>query len=214
MLWVVLLVRAVQVTLTPLAHAACGNRHEQIDETERRRQTMDRERLREAIRLREMGRANQDPAILEEARTLLLTLLAAYPDEAEITYQVAIVHDNLGLEREAIPFYLQTLNQGLSGCDTATNLMKRERAFLGLGSTYRGLGQYQQAEETLRRGLSEFPQSRALQVFLAMALYNTQHYREAVELALTNLAETTADESLQYYQRGIVFYAQHLDETW
>lgn len=152
--------------------------------------------------------------MLGKARALLLDLLAAYPDEAEITYQLAIVHDNLGLEREAIPYYLQTLEQGLSGLDTATALMKRERAFLGLGSTYRGLGEYRHAEETLRQGLSEFPQSRALQVFLAMALYNTQQYREAMELALTNLAETTADESLRYYTRGIVFYAQHLDETW
>jgi len=176
--------------------------------------TMKDGRLVEAIRLREMGRAKQDPSILGEARALLLDLLAAYPDEAEITYQLAIVHDNLGLEREAIPFYLQTLGQGLSGRDTATSLMKRERAFLGLGSTYRALGQYQQAEETLRRGLTEFPQSRALQVFLAMALYNRQQHREAMELALTNLAETTADEALQYYKRGIVFYAHHLDETW
>lgn len=175
---------------------------------------MDRERLAEAIRLRELGRAEQDLALLGEARALLLDLFAAYPDEAEITYQLAIVHDNLGLEREAIPFYQQTLNQGLSGRDSAANLMKRERAFLGLGSTYRGLGQYQQAEETLRRGLGEFPESRALQVFLAMTLYNTQQYREAMELALTNLAETTSDEALQYYKRGIMFYAQHLDETW
>jgi len=91
--------------------------------------------------------------------------------------------------------------------------MKRERAFLGLGSTYRGLGEYPQAEETLRRGLKEFPQSRPLQVFLAMALYNTQRYNEALELALTNLAETTADETLQYYKRGISYYAAHLDEV-
>jgi tetratricopeptide (TPR) repeat protein len=133
------------------------------------KQTMERERLAEAIRLRETGRAKQDRAMLGEARALLLDLLAAYPDEAEITYQLAIVHDNLGLERAAIPFYLQTLKQGLSGRDTATTLMKRERAFLGLGSTYRGLGEYQQAEETLRRGLSEFPKSRALQVFLEVS---------------------------------------------
>lgn len=175
---------------------------------------MERERLGEAVRLRELGRAKQDPAILGEARALLLDLLAAYPDDAEITYQLAIVHDNLGLERESIPFYLQTLNQGLSGRDTATTLMKRERAFLGLGSTYRSLGQYQEAEETLRRGLIEFPESRALQVFLAMALYNLQQCREAMELVLTNLTETTADEALQYYSRGILFYAQHLDESW
>jgi tetratricopeptide (TPR) repeat protein len=173
-----------------------------------------RDRLAEAIQLREMGRAKQDQAILEEARTLLLELVAAYPDDAEITYQTAIVHDNLGLERESIPFYIQTLEQGLSGLDTATKLMKRERAFLGLGSTYRGLGEYQKAEETLRRGLSEFPQSRPLQVFLSLALYNTQQYKEAMELALSNLLETTSDESLQYFKRGLLFYAAHLDETW
>src|SRR5260370_13449119 len=160
-----------------------------------------------------MGRAKQDRPILEEARTLLLDLVTTYPDEAEITYQTAIVHDNLGLGREAIPFYAQALAQGLSGPDTATKLMKRERAFLGLGSTYRVLGEYQKAAETLHRGLEEFPQSRALQVFLAMALYNTQKHKEAMEIVLTNLLETTADEALQYYKRGLLYYESHLDET-
>ena len=168
---------------------------------------MMRDRLAEAIQLRETGRARQDRAMLEEARTLLLDLAAAYPDDAEISFQTAVVHDNLGLERESIPFYLRALEQGLSGADL-------ERALLGLGSTYRGLGEYQKAEETLRRGVKEFPDNRALQVFLAMTLYNTQQYKEAMELVLTNLMETTSDEKLQYFKRGIVFYAQHLDETW
>ena len=170
------------------------------------------DRLAEAIRLREVGRAQQDETILEEARKQLLELVVAYPDEAEITYQTAIVHDNLGLEREAIPFYVRTLAQGLSGPDTATGLMRRERAFLGLGSTYRALGEYQKAEETLRRGRAEFPQSRVLQVFLALALYNTQKPKEAMELVLTNLLETTSDETLQYYKRALSYYASHLDE--
>jgi tetratricopeptide (TPR) repeat protein len=108
---------------------------------------MIRDRLAEAIQLREMGRAKQDQAILKEARRLLLELAAAYSDDAEITFQTAVAHDNLGLSREAIPFYLRALTQGLSGPDL-------ERALMGLGSTYRGLGlgEYQQAEETLRRG--------------------------------------------------------------
>ncbi len=66
---------------------------------------MMREQLAEAIRLREEGRAKQDESILEQARSLFLRLHAEYPDEAEITFQTAWVHDNLGLEREAIPFY-------------------------------------------------------------------------------------------------------------
>ncbi|MGZ3715223.1 MAG: tetratricopeptide repeat protein [Ktedonobacterales bacterium] len=165
-----------------------------------------RERVAQAIQLREAGRATQDQAMLEEARTLLLDLGAAYPNDAEITFQTAVVHDNLGLERESIPFYVRALEQGLSG----PNL---ERALLGLGSTYRGLGEYQKAEETLRRGVREFPHNRALQTFLAMTLYNAGQYKEAMELVLTNLLETTSDEKLQYFKRPLLYYATHLDET-
>ena len=166
-----------------------------------------RERLAEAIQLREMGRAKQDQAILEEARILLLELVAAYPDDAEITFQTAVAHDNLGLERESIPFYLKAIEQGLAGADL-------ERCLMGLGSTYRGLGEYQQAANTLRRGMREFPDNRAIQAFLAITLYNLQDYKEAMELVLTNLLETTSDEKLQYFKRGLLFYTQHLDETW
>ena len=94
---------------------------------------MTRDRLQEAIQLREEGRAKQDLAILEQARTLLFELLAAYPDDAEINFQQAVAHDNSGFGREAIPFYEKALEHGLSGPDL-------ERALLGLGSTYRALG--------------------------------------------------------------------------
>ena len=103
-----------------------------------------RDRLAEAIHLRETGRAKQDQAMLEEARTLLLDLAAAYPDDAEITLQTTAVHNNLGCERESIPFYVRALEQGLSGPD-------REGALLGLGSTYRGLEEYQHAVHCLTR---------------------------------------------------------------
>ena len=167
---------------------------------------MNRDRLAKVVQLREEGRAKQDQTILKEARTLLLELVAAYPDDAEITYQSGVVHDNLGLGPQAVPFYTRAIAQGLAGPDL-------ERCLLGLGSTYRALGKYRQAETTLRRGVTEFPDNRALQVFLAIALYNTQQYREAMELALTNLLETTSDEKLQYFKRGLSYYALHLDET-
>lgn len=162
-------------------------------------------RLAEAIQLRERGRANQDLEILEQARTILLDLAAA-AENAEITFQLAVCHDNMGRSPEAVPYYVQALSQGLSDAS-------QERCLLGLGSTYRSMGEYQKAEETLRRGVKEFPNNRALQVFLAMALYNTQHYKEAMELVLNNLMETTSDEKLQYFRRGISYYASHLDET-
>jgi len=154
---------------------------------------MMRYRLQEAIELRSTGHA-------EEARAILVDLVALYPDDAQINYLTAGVHDNLGREREAI-------KQGLSGPDL-------EGAFLGLGSSYRIIGAYQSAEETFRRGMAMFPDNRALQVFLAMTLYNLHLYHEAMELLLTTLAETTSDESILQYKRGILFYAPQLDQVW
>ncbi len=159
-----------------------------------------RDRLEEAIELRSAGRA-------EEARAILLELVAASPNDAEINYQTAWVHDTLGREREAVPFYVRAIELGLSGADL-------EGALLGLGSTYRTLGMYQQAEDTLRRGIQAFPHNRAFPVFLAMTQYNTRHYSEAMELLLTTLAETTADASILRYKRAILFYAPQLDQTW
>ncbi|MDR7071542.1 tetratricopeptide repeat protein [Fictibacillus barbaricus] len=165
------------------------------------------ERFDKAIALREEGRAKQDETVLNEARTLLLELAAAYPDHAQVNYQTGIAHDNTGLGKEAIPFYLKAIELGLTGPDL-------ERCLLGLGSTYRVLGFYKEALETLRRGVTEFPEHRGLQIFYSMALYNSGNYKEAMEIVLMNLMETTNDEKLQYFKRGITYYAQHLDETW
>jgi len=159
-----------------------------------------RDRLQEAIELRSTGHA-------EEARSLLLNLVAAYPDDAEINYQAAWVHDTLGREREAVSLYVRAIELGLSGTDL-------EGALLGLGSTYRTLGAYQQAEETLRRGMTTFPLNRAFQVFLAMTLYNLHLYQDAVEILLTNLAETSSDDAILQYKRAILFYAPQLDQIW
>lgn len=163
--------------------------------------------LDNAIELREEGRAKQDQDILKEARTLLLEMVAIYPDHAEVNYQTGIVHDNSGYSKEAIPYYVRALELGLTKQDL-------QRCLLGLGSTYRALGYYPEAIETLRRGVTEFPEHRGLQIFYSMALYNSKNYKQAMEIALTNLMETTSDENLQYFKRGISYYAQHLDETW
>ncbi|WP_433747310.1 tetratricopeptide repeat protein [Falsibacillus pallidus] len=170
-------------------------------------QNSQRDCLDKAIALREDGRAKQDLAILEEARNLLLELSGNDPDNAEINFQIGISYDNSGLSREAIPYYVKAIENGLSGSDL-------QRCLLGLGSTYRLLGYYKEAVETLRRGVDEFPEHRGLQIFYSIALYNSGEYKKAMELVLKNLVETTNDETLQYFKRGISFYAEHLDETW
>ncbi len=158
------------------------------------------EQLAEAIRLREAGEH-------EAARAMLLALVAAYPDDAQVQLQTAWVHDTLGLEREAVPFYERAFALGLAG-------EARRGALLGLGSTYRTLGAYPQAEETLRRGVREFPEDGAFPVFLAMVLYNRGQHAQAMELLLRALAETSDDTHIQRYRRAILLYADKLDHVW
>lgn len=160
------------------------------------------ERLVMAVELRQAGKAEA----VEEARAILLELVGELPEDAEALYQTAWTHDTLGLEREAVSYYRRALDAGLAGED-------RRGALLGLGSTYRVLGQYALAEETLRQGVREFPADRAMQVFLAMALYNRGQHGEAMCVVLRNLAETSDDARIRRYERAILFYAPDLDMT-
>jgi tetratricopeptide (TPR) repeat protein len=157
------------------------------------------DRLAAAVRLREAGE-------LEAAHQALVALAAERPDQAEVQYQTAWVHDALGLEAEAVPFYERALELGLAGEDL-------HGALLGLGSTYRALGRYQDAERTLREGRDRFGPYGCFDVFLAMALHNLGRDAEALELLLQALAETSSDASVQRYDRAIRFYACRLDET-
>lgn len=161
----------------------------------------DRERLlADAVRLRETGRG-------EEARDPLVALSAALPDDAEVAYQTAWVHDTLGLEAEAVPHYERALSRpGLSATD-------RRGALLGLGSTYRILGRYEEAVATLSGAAAEFPEDGALKTFLAMALYNTGRTHDAMELLLTLLAATSSDPEITGYRPAIEEYAKDLDAT-
>lgn len=156
------------------------------------------ELLAQALYLREQGHT-------EEAREDLLTLAQRYPDDAGVAYQAAWIHDAMGLEAEAVGFYERSLgSEGLSQQD-------RRGAYVGLGSTYRVLGRYDEAVATLRRGLLEFPEDAAMLTFLAMALYNTGETRESVSTLLKILAATSEDEHVRSYRRAIEYYAEDLD---
>jgi GNAT superfamily N-acetyltransferase len=157
-------------------------------------------RLAGAVRRREAGEA-------ETARQALLALSAEFPGDAPVAYQTAWVHDVLGLEAEAVPFYERALTlPGLPEDD-------RRGALLGLGSTCRVLGRHADAVRTLRQGVEEFPQDGALRAFLAMALYNTGGHHEAMTLLLRLLTATSGDPGVRAYRRAIDHYAGDLDAT-
>ena len=159
-----------------------------------------RDRLQEAVRMREAGD-------LEQARLRLVELAEEFPGNAQVSYQTAWVHDALGLEREAVPFYERALALGLAG-------EERAGALLGFGSTLRTLGSYEAAAGVLRSGVAEFPERRVFEAFLAMALYNLGRHADAMERLLLTLADTSSDPTISAYQRAIRFYADKLDQTW
>jgi tetratricopeptide (TPR) repeat protein len=153
-----------------------------------------------AIKLREAGK-------LEEAKALLLDLVKQEPHAPSIWYQIAWVHDVLELEREAVFYYRKSLELGLLG-------EERQGALLGLGSTYRTLGKYDESKRVLEDAMKEFPERREFQVFYAMVQYNLKEYGKAMEILLKQLSETTADGGIQSYKKAILFYSDKLDQLW
>jgi tetratricopeptide (TPR) repeat protein len=154
--------------------------------------------LERAIRLRKAGE-------LGEARAVLLKLLERNPEDPDVNYQCAWVHDRMGLEREAIPLYERAIERGLSGGDL-------EGAILSLGSSYRAVGNPAKAAEVLRGGVARFPHNRAMQVFLAMALHDLDEHAQAMEILLRNLAETSSDPEISAYKEALSYYANRLNE--
>lgn len=155
-------------------------------------------RLAEAVALREAGEH-------EPARQLLVALADEFPADATVAYQTAWVHDVLGLETEAVPFYERALaGDGLSE-------QERRGARLGYASTLRGLGRYPEAVAAFGGGLAEFPDDNALRTFSAMALYNVGEHHEAMRTLLEVLASTSSDPAVQRYRLAIEHYARDLD---
>ena len=145
---------------------------------------------------------------LEDALAAALELAERYPDDARVAYQAGWAHDSLGKESGAVPFYSRALSlPGLTA-------VERHGVFLGLGSTYRTLGRYEESLETLRRGVAEFPDYAPLKAFLAMTLYNCGEHKEAVSTLLNLVLDTTDDAEVKSYSRAIALYARDLDQVW
>jgi tetratricopeptide (TPR) repeat protein len=158
------------------------------------------EKLASAIQLRE----SEKP---EEARQLLLEWHSEFPNDPQVNYQCAWVHDLLGLEHEAIPFYEKAIQSGLDSNDLKS-------ALPGMGSTYRCIGEYHKSIDTFQYALTLFPNAHEFNVFLAMAYYNIGQHAEAMEMLLNSLVNTSKDEGILHYQRAIRFYSDKLNQTW
>lgn len=137
----------------------------------------------------------------------LLERLALDPEDASLNYEVACAHDREGLEHEAVPFYVRAIASGLAGDQL-------RGAYLGLGSTYRAIGDYEAALRTFDQGLEVFGEAEELIVFRAMALHNLGRSDEAMTHVLQMLASHSDSPWIERYRRAILFYADRLGETW
>ncbi|MEN2766267.1 tetratricopeptide repeat protein [Ornithinibacillus xuwenensis] len=156
--------------------------------------------LERAINLRKTGNR-------KESNEILIRLVQLYPEHPSINYQCAWSFDLLGEEANAVPYYEQAIELGLPREEL-------EGALLGLGSTYRTLGEYKQSKKVFQKAMEAFPTNRAIQTFYAMTLYNLNEHHKAMELLLKCLIDTTTDDKLLSYQKAIEFYSNKLDVTW
>ncbi|UZJ81098.1 tetratricopeptide repeat protein [Fictibacillus sp. KU28468] len=156
--------------------------------------------LYKAIELRKGGNH-------KESNKLLMKLVHEFPDDASINYQCAWSFDLLGEESKAVPFYENAIKLGLYSKDL-------EGALLGLGSTYRTLGEYEKSKSTFLKGIESFPNNKAIQIFYSMTLYNLNEHSKAMELLLKCLTDTTTDDEILGYKKAIDFYSNKLDEIW
>ncbi len=158
------------------------------------------DKLLRAIQLRKDNKPDRAVILLNE-------LLKSNPDDPKINYQMACTCDLMGKENEAVPFYEKAISNGLTGED-------RKGAMLGLGSTYRCLGEYQKSLKVFDQAIAEFTEDRSLKVFRALTLHNLGKSEAAIEQLLIQLLETTGDDSIKTYNEALRFYSNKLSETW
>ncbi|MBS4179018.1 tetratricopeptide repeat protein [Lederbergia citrea] len=157
-------------------------------------------KLEEAIQLRNEGN-------YAEANALFVQLVEQNPNDAQANYHCAWSFDVMGLEAAAVPYYETAIQLGLEDVDA-------QGAFLGLGSTYRTLGEYEKSKRVFEEGIERFPDHLGLKTFYAMTLYNLHEHQKAMEILLTCLARTSTDPSIATYKKAIEFYSGQLDKVW
>lgn len=126
-------------------------------------------------------------------------LLAELPaDSAVALFERAAAFDSTGHSDRAVPLYRLALEAGLHGT-------RRRRAVVQLASSLRNIGFAHEAVALLRAERERVSDELddAVSGFLALALVDIGHEREAASLALTALSR-----HLPRYQRSLANYAR------
>ncbi|MEZ0392778.1 MAG: tetratricopeptide repeat protein [Pseudobdellovibrionaceae bacterium] len=142
----------------------------------------------------------------DRAWTELQTALEKFPKSSQLHYLAACICDAERTEKEAVPYYHQAIELGLSDNDL-------KEAYLGLGSTYRSLGEYEKSKAVFQKGMAAFPDYRPYSVFLALTEFNLRNPDRAIQLLLEELLETTNEVSIKAFDKALRFYSTRLNEV-
>ncbi len=140
-----------------------------------------------------------------KAKEKMEDILTEDPNNAYYNYQMAWCLDNLGLEHEAIHYYHKAINNNL-------DLIYLKDAYIGLGSTYRSIGKYKEAEKILNEGLTKFDDSPVLKIFLAITHYNMNNNQKSVSLLIDTLLTNVENTEIHEYKNALKFYNENLDK--
>jgi len=157
------------------------------------------EKLNKAIELRSQKKYSDSEIILKE-------LINDRPKNAQIYYHYTWLCDSMEREIDALSKYEKALELGLSGEDL-------KGCYLGLGSTYRCVGEYKKSITLFDRAIKEFPSNNEYKVFKAMVLYNLENHQEAMNLLLNVIAKTSTDKGIIEYQKAIEYYSGKLEKS-
>ena len=137
---------------------------------------------------------------LLESNEILVKLAEQDPQNAYINYQCAWSFDCLGEEGQAVPYYEKAIQGNLNESDL-------QNAYLGLGSTFRALGEYEKSKAVLCEAMKVFPNNEALQVFYAMTLYNLNEHSSAMELLLKCITKTSRNSNMNVQKKRLIVTA-------
>lgn len=134
-----------------------------------------------------------------EARIIIMALLSEEPNNPEINYYCAVIHDLLGFDKKAINYYEQSISNNVQG-----ELL--EKTLIQLGICYRRNGKNNMAIKIFEKAIKHFPNNLAIQSLLAISnLYSQKVDPKVVSMLLNVITTSSSDPWIKEYSRFIKY---------
>ncbi len=88
-----------------------------------------------------------------------------------------------------------------------------ENVYIGLGSSYRAIGEFEKALEVFNKAEQLFPINSATKVFKSITLYNCVINDLAVSNLIKILLENTNNFDIKKFEKALLYFSDHLDEV-